>query len=73
MLQTETNTMQMYKRVVAMARKKLRTRQVSADFEHGQWWVTDRRNWAQYSVVDAEGTGTIDGFDLEQVSDGYDE
>jgi hypothetical protein len=37
-------------------------------FEHGQWWIHDK-NGAQYSVVDATGGGSIDGFDFEQVSE----
>lgn len=53
-----------------MARKMLGTRHVSAFFEHGNWWVFNLKTGAQYSVVDAEGPNTIDGFDLEQVTDG---
>ena len=37
-------------------------------FEHGQWWVLCE-NGAQYSVEDAFGPGTIDGFDFEQVTE----
>lgn len=69
-LKTETDTKSMEKRVLAMARKKLRVRKLSAFFEHGQWWITNLGTGAQYSVVDAEGPGTIDGFDLEQVTEG---
>lgn len=70
MLKTERNTKTMEKRVLKMARKMLGTRNVSAFFEHGQWWVSNLKTGAQYSVVDAEGPNTIDGFDLEQVTDG---
>lgn len=70
MLKTERNTKTMEKRVLKMARKMLGTRNVSAFFEHGNWWVSNLKTGAQYSVVDAEGPNTIDGFDLEQVTDG---
>lgn len=45
-------------------------RRVSADFEHGQWWITDLDTGAQWSVVDAEGKRAVDGFDFEQVTEG---
>lgn len=70
MVKAERNTKTMEKRVLAMARKMLGTRNVSAFFEHGQWWVVNVKTGAQYSVVDAEGPNTIDGFDLDQISDG---
>jgi hypothetical protein len=70
MLNAERNTKSMEKRVLKMARKMLGTRNVSAFFEHGQWLVFNLKTGAQYSVVDAEGPNTIDGFDLEQISDG---
>lgn len=38
-------------------------------FEHGQWWVI-ASNGASWSVVDACGGTSIDGFDFEQVSEG---
>lgn len=38
-------------------------------FEHGQWYITCPCG-AQWSVNDASGPGTIDGFDFEQVSEG---
>ncbi len=37
-------------------------------FEHGQWWVVNAVSGAQWSVVDAEGPGTVDGFGFEQVT-----
>ena len=46
-------------------------RLVSADFEHGQWWITDLDTAEQWSVCDAEGkevNGVIDGFCFEQVA-----
>ena len=76
MLKTETNTPVMAKRVISAARKILGIRKgIQADFEHGQWWVSivgGRLGGAQYSVVDAEGIGTVDGFDLEMVTEPQD-
>lgn len=73
MLKTETNTPAIAKRVASAARKILGIRKgIQVDFEHGQWWVSvigGHLDGAQYSVVDAEGPGTIDGFDLEKVTE----
>jgi hypothetical protein len=67
-LKTETNTPAMRKRVLAAARAHLGGRLgYTAAFEHGQWWIL-RSNGAQYSVVDAEGPRTTDGFDFEMVT-----
>lgn len=65
-LKTETNTTEMWRRVLSAARAHLGLHNLHADFEHGQWWIT-ARSGAQWSVVDAEGPGTTDGFDFEQV------
>jgi hypothetical protein len=72
MLQTETNTPAMGARVLRAAKRILKTRTATAHFEHGQWWIL-LPSGAAYSVVDAEGCGTVDGFDLEQVSQGEEE
>ena len=43
---------------------------VSTEYEHGQWWVTaeDTEGTAHvFSVVDAVGGNSIDGFDFEEV------
>jgi hypothetical protein len=69
-LKTETNTPEMWKRVLAAARKKLQKNNLSAGFEHGQWWIIHVMTGAQWSVVDAEGPGSVDGFDFEQVTHG---
>jgi hypothetical protein len=37
-------------------------------FEHGQLWIIGTRGDI-YSVVDAEGHGSVDGYDFEQVSE----
>ena len=76
MLKTETNTPVMAKRVISAARKILGIRKgIQADFEHGQWWVSvagGRLDGAQYSVVDAEGIDTVNGLDLEMVTEPQD-
>lgn len=41
----------------------------SAVFEHGQWWITSDMG-RQWSVVDATGGDSIDGFSFELVSEG---
>ena len=69
MLKTEQNTPAMMHRVLKAARTRFPRRVLSADFEHGQWWII-LKNGAQYSVVDAEGGPAINGFDFEQVSEG---
>jgi hypothetical protein len=73
MLKTERNTPAMGKRIATAARKILGIRKgINVDFEHGQWWVSvigGRLDGAQYSVVDAEGPNTVDGFDLEMVTE----
>jgi hypothetical protein len=71
-LKTETNTVAIERRVMAVAATKLNQthHHLSVDFEHGQWWVSCVDCGAQWSVVDAEGGTSLDGFDLEQVSDG---
>ncbi|MBU1621883.1 MAG: hypothetical protein KJ604_20700 [Gammaproteobacteria bacterium] len=73
MLQTETNTAAMERRVLRAAHAILRCPRLQADFEHGQWWITDLRTGAQWSCVDAEGPGTVNGLDFEQVTEGDEE
>jgi hypothetical protein len=79
-LKCETNTPEMGSRVrvAAKAHDALESHGFTAaddaafqvDFEHGQWWVTCLPCGAQWSVNDAEGSGTVDGFDFEEVSAG---
>jgi len=68
MLPTQHNTATMEKRILRAGHKVL-SNHLSATFEHGHWWVTDTENGAQWDVVDAEGPGSIDGFDFEQVTE----
>lgn len=71
MLKTEMNTRAMERRILVAAGAILGNRRsLSADFEHGQWWVTNRRTGAQWSVVDAVGGRAVNGFDFEQVTQG---
>lgn len=71
-LKTETNTVTMERRILAAARASLGTElgKFYADFEHGQWWITRISTGDQWSVVDAEGGSSVDGFDFELVTEG---
>lgn len=69
MLKTE-NPKTSERRILRAARAILGRRPLSAFYEHGQWWIEDRDTGAQWSVVDAEGGRSVDGFDFEQVTDG---
>lgn len=71
-LKTEQDTPAMGRRVEKAARDYFRTRSASGNFEHGQWWIT-LANGAQYSVNDAEGGDSVDGFCFEQVTEEYDQ
>jgi hypothetical protein len=44
-----------------------------ADYEHGQWWITDLETGAQWSVVDCWTDAIGDYFGFEQVTAGDDE
>lgn len=39
-------------------------------FEHEQWWVQCWGCGATWSVVDAAGPGSVDGFGFEQIDEG---
>ncbi len=73
-LACEVDTPAMGDRVLAAACAALDIpqRDLQVDFEHGQWWVTKLSTGRQWSVNDAEGPGTTDGFDFEEVSHGED-
>jgi hypothetical protein len=72
MLKTERNTRNMGRRVERAAAKILNTRRglLYSFFEHGQWWIQLQATGAIYSVCDAQGGGAVDGFCLEQVTEG---
>lgn len=64
---------QMQNRIIRAFQAKHDDRTIGAVYEHGQWWVHDFDNGAQWSVIDAEGPGTVDGFDFELVTPGDEE
>lgn len=48
MLKTETNTRAIERRILRAWRQRFGRRPVlQADFEHGQWWITEVRSGAQ--------------------------
>jgi predicted cupin superfamily sugar epimerase len=75
-LKSEQNTPAMERRVLRAARYRLGVHgpygraDYQTDFEHGQWWVTDLRSGAQWSVVDCQTADGVDYFDFEQVTRG---
>jgi len=73
LLCTETNTPAMEKRILKAAHKALNRRNLTAIFEHGQWWIEHLPSGAQWSVNDASGPSCLDGFDFEQVTQGDEE
>jgi hypothetical protein len=76
-LKTETNTPEMEEQIRLVFKASDLYEEggtVNLAFEHGQWWVTylapvgaDDDEPHTYSVVDAEGGSSIDGFDFEEV------
>ncbi len=74
MLKTEINTPEMRDRVLAAARERFSGNDEEVGYpcfapvvfyEHGQWWVENTDTGEFWSVVDAEGGDSIDGFDFE--------
>lgn len=74
-LRSETNTREMGTRVLEAAHEALAISKTDliASFGYGQWWITQSSTGAQWSVVDAIGFETVDGFGFEQVSELEDE
>ena len=68
MLKTEQNTREMQREVNEAAGAAKLEGKLASIFEHGHWWVVSN-NGAQWSVVDASGPGSTDGFDFEMVKD----
>lgn len=69
-LQTEQNTRTVERRIRVAFRAWAHRRTFATVYEHGQWWVlADDRDGERltYSVVDASGPGSTDGFDFERV------
>lgn len=69
-LPSTINTRTIERRVLSAARQILGIRGVVADFEHGHWWITDKKSGAQWDAVDAEGGRAVLGFDFELVTQG---
>ena len=67
-LLTETNTPAVDRKVRTAAHTQLHIppTHLRSFFEHGQWWVEDARNGAQWSVCDSE----PGSFFFEQVTIG---
>jgi hypothetical protein len=80
MLKTKKNTKETERQVLRAARTHLGlarnspNRYIEAHFEHGQWWIVfhDYTNPDEpqqtYSVCDASGGNSVDGFSFELVS-----
>ena len=65
-LLTEQDTERVRKLVMREASQRFGRGKMNAFFEHGQWWVENRRTGAQYSVIDS-----VPGpFTFERVSYG---
>lgn len=68
MLKCETNTPQMAGCILSAAAKRFPCAgPYDVIFEHGQWWLICGRIGICYSVNDAEGGDSVDGFDFEEV------
>ena len=68
-LNSVINTPEMQERIyqAAAASDEFNGKTIDLHYEHGQWWVCCD-DGSQYSVVDASGGNSIDGFDFEQVT-----
>lgn len=78
MLNCEKNTPAMEKKILTSAKKcfkgySIESKKIHTIFEHGHWWIKffdkseEMDRTRTYSVIDAEGIGTFDGFDFEEV------
>jgi hypothetical protein len=71
-LKTEMHTPEMEERILCAADSHdltaCHSTAKTADFEHGQWWVTCLPCGAQWSVVDEE--PGVDGLGFERVTNG---
>ena len=64
-LKTEIETPEMEERVRLAFEAWAQCSDFATVFEHGQWWITIGRY--NYSVVDAVGGDSVDGFGFEEV------
>ena len=67
-LKSEQNTNVAREAILKASRARFGVRKIQADYEHGQWWITELGTGAQWSVCDASGPGSVQGFDFEQVT-----
>lgn len=73
MLKTEYNHPDMAARILDAFNASEHTEKhggCAVNYEHGQHWISCCPCGALWSVVDAEGRGSIDGFDFEEIEDG---
>lgn len=72
MLNCEINTLKMKNKIITAAKKHFNDNDIIARFENNEQWfvfIHDKLNNQDiiYSVCDAEGVGTINGFDFEEL------
>lgn len=65
MLKCETNDPQMAMHAMRAGEKRFPDKVLDVVFEHGRWWLVCID--CTFSVCDAEGGNSIDGFDFEEV------
>jgi hypothetical protein len=74
MLKSETRTAAMQKRIkrafCLSAQCSRPKKSYSVEWDHGQWFVRHAASGAWWSVVDADGGDSIDGFDFEMITAG---
>lgn len=69
-LRSTVDTPEMEQAVLSEARDTLERHNLTATFEHGHWWIEDKEDGAQWSVVDCETATGEEYFDFEQVTQG---
>lgn len=76
MLKSDQNKPTIEKQVLTAARKCFKSYPIEDNkiftiFEHGHWWIRffdeNEERDRTFSVIDAEGNGTYNGFDFEEV------
>lgn len=76
MLRSDMNTPAMEKKILTASKECFKYYPVDGNriftiFEHGHWWVRFYDNEEErdrtFSVCDAEGIGTFNGFDFEEI------
>lgn len=76
MLKSDKNTPPIEKKILTASKKcfkgySIENNKIFTIFEHGHWWVrfydVDEEIDRTFSVIDAEGIGTYNGFNFEEV------